>query len=101
MKTLRKNLCFITSTFHVLIVLLKALFEDRIPILFEHKRIGREKVDVRNFSLRHVADVRQQIPDALDEDLEWYGMDWYAASPHDDGISLVTVTTKAEIWLKN
>ena len=49
-------------------------------------------VDQRNHRIRHVAELftpQDDNPGA--DDLEWFGMDWYAPSPRDDGLNTVEV----------
>ena len=47
-------------------------------------------VDRRNQNIMHVAELHNNH-DVVHEDIEWYGMDWYAPHPTDDGLSTVTV----------
>ena len=47
-------------------------------------------VDLWNNNCQHVAECQQNLHNVGD-DLSWYGMDWYAPSPSDDGLSTVTV----------
>lgn len=46
--------------------------------------------DLRNRCLHQVLEFQDGI--YIDEELQWYGMDWHAPRPTDDGLSLVDVT---------
>ena len=46
--------------------------------------------DLCNNNCQHIAECQQKLHNEGD-DLMWYGMDWYAPSPSDDGLSTVTV----------
>uniref|UniRef100_A0A7M6DRW1 Integrase catalytic domain-containing protein n=2 Tax=Clytia hemisphaerica TaxID=252671 RepID=A0A7M6DRW1_9CNID len=49
-------------------------------------------VDSRNRHQHQIAELQNfQSPNEIDDDLTWYGMDWSAPSPEDDGLSMVTV----------
>lgn len=63
------------------------------PIRSEHnwspERLWANGVlDRRNRDLRHVAQISEQIDD---NEFEWFGMDWQAPVPSDDGLSTVEV----------
>lgn len=47
-------------------------------------------IDLRNRQLTHIAEIHEQV-DITEDDLEWYGMDWDAPTPSDDGLSTVEV----------
>ena len=48
-------------------------------------------MDLRNFHVTHVAEVQESINSETLEDLEWFGMDWYAPTPSDEGLSTIEV----------
>ena len=47
-------------------------------------------IDLRNHQYLHISEIHDFEIDAY-YDLTWYGMDWYAPSPPDNGLSTVTV----------
>lgn len=47
-------------------------------------------IDIRNSDLSHIGELRNFEGDGV-EDLQWYGMDWYAPTPSDDGLTHVLV----------
>ena len=47
-------------------------------------------MDLCNNNRQHIAECQQNLHNVRD-DLTWYGMDWYASSPSDDGFLTVTV----------
>ena len=47
-------------------------------------------MDLRNSYVTHVAEVQESI-NSETEDLEWFGMDWYAPTPSDEGLSSIEV----------
>ena len=47
-------------------------------------------VDLRNRNQQQVAEL-QEGESAGHDDLEWYGVDWHAPSPTDNGLTTVTV----------
>ena len=48
-------------------------------------------MDLRNSYVTHVAEVQESINSETLEDLEWFGMDWYAPTPSDEGLSTIEV----------
>ena len=46
---------------------------------------------LRNSYVTHVAEVQGSINSETLEDLEWSGMDWYAPTPSDEGLSTTEV----------
>ena len=48
-------------------------------------------LDRRNHNVRHIAEFQDVGCEDTSDDLEWYGMDWAAPSPADDGLSTVEV----------
>ena len=48
-------------------------------------------MDLRNSYVTHVAEVQESINSEKLEDLEWFGMDWYAPTPSDEGLSTIEV----------
>ena len=46
-------------------------------------------MDLCNNNCQYVPECQQNLHNVGD-DLTWYGMDWYAPSPSDDGLSTVT-----------
>ena len=48
-------------------------------------------MDLRNSHVTHVAEVQESIKNEKLEDLEWFGMDWYAPIPSDEGLSTIEV----------
>ena len=48
-------------------------------------------MDLRNFHVTHVAEVQESINRETLEDLEWFGMDWYAPTLSDEGLSTIEV----------
>ena len=44
-------------------------------------------MDLHNSHVSHVAEVQESINSETLEDLEWFGMDWYAPTPSDEGLS--------------
>ena len=47
-------------------------------------------IDLRNYNCLHTKECQQCFGSVWD-DLTWYGIDWYAPSPSDDGLSTVLV----------
>ena len=47
-------------------------------------------IDLQNGQYQHTSEIHDFAIDGYDN-LTWYGMDWYAPSPPDDGLSTVTV----------
>ena len=47
--------------------------------------------DLRNSLVTHVSEVQENINSETLEDLEWFGMDWYAPNPSDKGLSTIDV----------
>ena len=70
--------------------------------MWNHHRMRTEKtwsplriwtngmMDLCNNNFQHIAECQQNLHNVGD-DLTWYGMDWYAPSPSDDGLSTVTI----------
>lgn len=50
-------------------------------------------VDSRNSNIRHIAEMQNLSEETNIDDLQWYGMDWGAPTPADDGLSIVEVNT--------
>ena len=48
-------------------------------------------MDLRNSYVTHVAEVQEGINSETLEHLEWFGMDWYAPTPSDEGLSTIEV----------
>lgn len=48
-------------------------------------------VDARNQHICHIGEIQNSTEIIGEDDLEWYGMDWSAPSPNDDGLSTVEV----------
>ena len=48
-------------------------------------------IDQRNHNISHVAELVATSTNQENVDLEWFGMDWFAPSPQDDGLSTVTI----------
>ena len=48
-------------------------------------------MDLRNSHVTHVAEVQESINSEILEDLKWFGMDWYAPTPSDVGLSTIEV----------
>ena len=44
-------------------------------------------MDLHNSHVSHVAEVQESINSETLEDLEWFGMDWYAPTPSNEGLS--------------
>ena len=49
-------------------------------------------IDTRNRHLHQISELQGASEDLSGEDLEWYGMDWRAPTPDDDGLSSVEVS---------
>ena len=48
-------------------------------------------MDLSISHVTHVAEVQESINSETLEDLEWFGMDWYAPTPSDEGLSTIEV----------
>lgn len=48
-------------------------------------------VDQRNHNISHVNELVNGRGNINNEDLEWFGMDWFAPSPQDDGLTTVNL----------
>ena len=46
-------------------------------------------MDLQISYVTHVAEVQESISSQILEDLEWFGMDWYAPTPSDGGLSTI------------
>ena len=48
-------------------------------------------MDRRNHHITHIAEIQGSSSDDSIDNLTWYGMDWSAPSPMDDGLSIVVL----------
>ena len=48
-------------------------------------------IDARNRHINHIQELQDNSEELSNDDLEWYGMDWSAPAPTDDGLSTVEV----------
>lgn len=48
-------------------------------------------IDMRNKHIQHIAELQNTVTQDSVEDLEWFGADWNAPHPSDDGLSTVNV----------
>ena len=48
-------------------------------------------MDIRNFHVTHVVEVKESINSETLEELEWFYMDWYAPTYSDEGLSQMKV----------
>ena len=48
-------------------------------------------INLRNSHVTYVAEVQENINSQTLEELEWFGMDWYASTPSDEGLSTIEV----------
>jgi hypothetical protein len=48
-------------------------------------------IDKRNCDVNHIAELQEGTGEHIQDDLEWFGMDWAAPAPRDNGLSTVEV----------